>query len=159
MNGTQLSLFGAPTTTPAARTLPLPRHAEPSRAAPPAAPAREPPADPFPVPDAWQHKLSRAGYPEPIVVVSALYTEQILEALAGADGQLMLWRDGRITQAAPADWPPRRRFLTPEEARALHATHPLVVIGWPLEQTLHLRLARPGDAVLPELPLPPFAKH
>ncbi len=153
---TQFDLFGSPAiAAPPARTLPLPRHAE----APRAAPQPEPPPDPFPVPDAWQHLLSRARYPEPIVVVSALYTEQILEALAAAEGQHMLWRDGRITQSPPADWPPRRRFLTPEEARALHATHKLVVIGWPLEQTLHLRLARPGDAVLPELPLPPFHKH
>ncbi len=83
----------------------------------------------------------------------------VLEALCTPSGQHMLWRDGRITQSPPADWPPRRRFLTPEEARALHRTHPLVFIEWPLAQTVHLRLARPGDAPLTELPLPPFHEH
>ncbi len=151
----QFDLFGAPAVAEARRpSVPLPRHTE----APTPAPTPTLP-DPFPVPDHWMHRLSRAGYPEPIIVVSALYTEVVLEVLATKTGQFLLHRDGLVTEAPAADWPPRRRFLTAAEAKALHRTHPLVVTEWPMPQTVHLRLARPGDAWLPDLPLPPFHEH
>lgn len=143
----QLSLFPFAETQARARAVPLPHHV-PQRATAP--------ADLFPVPDNWLRLLARIHYPDPVLVVSGLYTRQVLEAISEIDVQHMLLLDGRITQALPATWPARRRFLTVEEARDLHQRFGLVLIEHPLPQTVHFRLARPGEVVAPEIPLPPF---
>ena len=140
---TQSDLFGAPALTPRP-SVPLPRHATSAPTPPPL----------FPVPDHWMHRLARAGYPDPVIVVSALYTELVLESLCLPDAQFILFRDGRVTEAPPADWPIRRRLMTAAEALMLHRERPLVVIGTPILRTMHLRLARDGDIVLTDLPLP-----
>ena len=113
----------------------------------------------FPTPPnlAWAKELTAAGETghDVTFLVDILWTGTVVESLSlGADGRLLLYKDGSIHDIAP-DAGARGRciFLDPERAKALHEAKPLILLTVG-DNACRYRFAAKGETADPVLPLP-----
>ena len=118
---------------------------------PPASPLAlpaEPRRPTLPVPSlptgavAWERILARLATPRLTVVVSALWTGEVLEVASDpAMGRRMLMRDGTVRDLPPDSAHGRIAYLTAARAQDLHRRHGLALIGTPGTVSARFRFA------------------
>ena len=142
----QLDLFGA---------------AQPSPPPPPVVTAKAGPAEiipPAPTVE-WERLLRRHQDVSTRVMVECckLWTGMVLESLAlGPTGQYLLMKDKTLSECgADPGRTARYVYVTPRQALAMHAKHPMIKIGGGTHSCIY-RLAEPGEDAPADLPLPPM---
>jgi len=141
----QLDLFGAAVATP--------------HPPPPAVIAKARPAETIPTPPTleWARILAQHADVSTRVMVhcSAIWTGLVLESLAlGSAGQYFLMKDKTVRDAlADPGRKARYVYMTPRDALALHARHPMVMTTKGTHSCTY-RFAEPGEDAPTDLPLP-----